>query len=197
MRRRLWWQICILDSRSAEDHGSDPSIFEHTFDTQMPLSINDADLKLDAKEAPQPRVGVSDMTFCLIHYEICALSRRLNYIPPGVGPCRMMPTTLPLEEKEKLIKECVARLETKYLQYCEDAGPLYWVAATVARLIFAKMSLIIYHPLIQPGALETLSADVKDRLFMASIEIIEYSRILETEASTKHWGWLFRTYTPW
>jgi len=32
---------------------------------------------------------------------------------------------------------------------------------------------------------------------MASIEIIEYSRILESEASTKQWGWLFHTYIQW
>jgi hypothetical protein len=56
------------------------------------------------------------------------------------------------------------------------------------------MSLIIYHPLIQPGRPHCLSDDTKDRLLRASIEIIEYSRILETEASTKKWGWLFRTY---
>lgn len=30
MRRRLWWQICILDVRASEDHGSDPTISEST-----------------------------------------------------------------------------------------------------------------------------------------------------------------------
>ncbi|ESZ93647.1 hypothetical protein SBOR_5952 [Sclerotinia borealis F-4128] len=198
MRRRLWWQICVLDVRASEDHGSDPSIFDHTFDTKFPLSINDADLDPDAKEPPQPREGVSEMTFVLIRFEICALSKRLQYTPPGRGPCPMgNPIRLTLEEKEELIKDCAARLEEKYLKYCENAGPLYWVAGTVARLIFAKMSLIIYHPLIQPGRPQCLSPDTKDRLLTASIEIIEYSRILETEATTKKWGWLFRTYVQW
>jgi len=31
MRRRLWWQICILDVRASEDHGSDPTISKFTF----------------------------------------------------------------------------------------------------------------------------------------------------------------------
>ncbi|PQE29949.1 fungal specific transcription factor domain-containing protein [Rutstroemia sp. NJR-2017a WRK4] len=198
MRRRLWWQICVLDVRASEDHGSDPSIFDHTFDTKFPLSINDADLDVDAKEFPPEREGVSEMTFVLIRFEICALSKRLQYTPPGRGPCPMgNPIKLTLEEKEELINEHSKKLEEKYLQYCEDAGPLYWVAATVARLVFAKMSLIIYHPLIQPGRPHCLSDDTKDRLLRASIEIIEYSRILETEASIKRWGWLFRTYVQW
>lgn len=197
MRRRLWWQVCILDTRASEDHGSDPSLMEQAFDTEFPLSINDSDLDPEATEFPPPRPGVSEMTFCLIRYEICHLSRRLSYVPPGSGPCKLAATQMTLEDKESLIRECSDRLEEKYLKYCEDAGPLYWVAATVARLITAKMSLIIYHPLTQPGKPNSLSQDIKDRLFMASIEIIEYSQILESEASTKHWGWLFHTYVQW
>ncbi|ATZ49898.1 hypothetical protein BCIN_05g02960 [Botrytis cinerea B05.10] len=198
MRRRLWWQICVLDVRASEDHGSDPSIFDHTFDTKFPLSINDEDLDPDAKEPPQPREGVSDMTFVLVRFEICALSKRLQYNAPGRGPFSSgNPTKLTLEEKEELIKETESRLEENYLKYCENAGPLCWVAGTVARLIFAKMSLIIYHPLIQPGRPQCLSPHTKNRLLKSSIEIIEYSRMLETEASTKKWGWLFRTYVQW
>ncbi len=39
MRRRLWWQVCILDSRSSEDHGCDPTIVEAQFDTKMVYSF--------------------------------------------------------------------------------------------------------------------------------------------------------------
>jgi hypothetical protein len=38
MRRRLWWQVCILDARSSEDHGCDPTIFEAHFDSKMVCS---------------------------------------------------------------------------------------------------------------------------------------------------------------
>ncbi len=198
MRRRLWWQVCILDTRASEDHGSDPSILDYSFDTKFPSSINDEDLDPSATEAPVPREGVSEMTFCLIRYEICSLTRKLTYTPPGETPCKLsgkLPLTL--EEKEEAIRNCSRHLEQTYLRYCEDAGPLYWVAATIARLIIAKMSLIIYHPLTQPGKPNSLSQDIKDRLFMASIEILEYSRILESEATTKQWGWLFHTYIQW
>jgi hypothetical protein len=198
MRRRLWWQICVLDVRAAEDHGSDPSIMDQSFDTELPLSINDIDLDPDATEPPVPRPGVSEMTFCLIRYEIGHLSRKLSYIPPGQGPGRDKALSLTLEDKERIIKETADHLEEKYLQYCENAGPLYWVAATVARLIIAKMTLIIYHPLTQPrNSNNPLPQNIRDRLFMASIEIIEYSQVLEAETSTKKWGWLFHTYIQW
>jgi hypothetical protein len=35
MRRRLWWQVCILDARSSEDHGCDPTIVQAQFDSKM------------------------------------------------------------------------------------------------------------------------------------------------------------------
>jgi hypothetical protein len=35
MRRRLWWQVCVLDARSSEDQGSDPTITDSQFDTKM------------------------------------------------------------------------------------------------------------------------------------------------------------------
>jgi hypothetical protein len=43
----------------------------------------------------------------------------------------------------------------------------------------------------------TLPQETKDKLFITSLENIEYSILLETEARTKKWGWLFRTYVQW
>ncbi|TVY43455.1 Bikaverin cluster transcription factor [Lachnellula subtilissima] len=171
MRRRLWWQVCILDIRASEDHGSDPSILDYSFDTELPISCNDEDLDPNDTEPPIRRHGVSEMTFCLIRYEICFLTRQLSYVAPGNAPYKT--ETLTIEDKEKLVRDTANHLEETYLQYCEDAGPLYWVAATVARLITAKFSLIIYSPLTSPGKPKTLSQDTRDRLFMATWRTID------------------------
>ena len=61
----------------------------------------------------------------------------------------------------------------------------------------AKMWLMVYHPFQRPGGRVVLPQETKDRLFITSIEIIEYSRLLETEAATSRWGWLLRTYVQW
>ena len=55
MRRRLWWQVCILDTRASEDHGSDPSIGDFSYDTEFPMSINDEDLDPLQTECPVRR----------------------------------------------------------------------------------------------------------------------------------------------
>lgn len=197
MRRRLWWQICTLDVRASEDHGCDPSIIEQSFDTKFPLNINDEDISPTMKDPPEEHEGATEMTFDLIRYSVSTTVRRLSYAPPGPGPCRTRNAGLSLEDKEHMIEDLHQYLEKKYLRHCDTTIPLRWVAATVARLIMAKMWLIVHHPFSRSDRGAGLPQQTRDRLFLTSIEVIEFSRLLETEKTTLKWGWLFRTYVQW
>ncbi|KAF2875847.1 hypothetical protein BDV95DRAFT_562751 [Massariosphaeria phaeospora] len=196
-RRRLWWQVCLLDARAAEDHGCDPTIVEAQFDTRMPLNINDTDLEPDMKEMPKERQGFTDMTFCVIRFELTNIFRRIIYIPPGPNRCNQFFANLTISEKEQWIGNCHQRLEEKYLKHCHNNSPLCWVTATVSRLVMSKMWLIVYHPHQRHDGGASLPQETKDKLFITSLENVEYSLLLETEARTMKWGWLFRTYVQW
>jgi hypothetical protein len=198
MRRRLWWQVCILDTRASEDHGCDPTITEQSFDTKMPLNINDVDITPDMKDFPDVKHGCTDMSFCLIRFEVSNTFRRINYIPPGPPKqCTEHEAGITLQEKEKWITECHERLEERYLKDCDMSVPLFWVTATVARLMMSKMWLMVYHPFQRQDGGATLPPETKEKLFITSLENIEYSTLLETEARTMKWGWLFKTYMQW
>ena len=197
LRRRLWWQICILDVRASEDQGCEPSISEPSFDTKFPLNINDSDITPTTEKTPQEREGATELTFDLIRYSVSTTVRRLSYIPPGSGPCKSKHASITLEEKEHIIEELHQYIEQRFLRHLDTNIPLHWVAATVARLVMAKMWLVIHHPLGRSDAGLGLPEDLKDRLLTTSVEVIEFSRLLETEESTKKWGWLFRTYIQW
>ncbi|KAH7067146.1 fungal-specific transcription factor domain-containing protein [Paraphoma chrysanthemicola] len=197
MRRRLWWQVCILDARSSEDHGCDPTIVEAQFDTKMPLNVNDSDLHPDMTDFPEERQGFTDMTFCLLRFEVANIFRRMLYVPPGPDRCNVFFAGLTIEQKEKWITECHQRMEEKYLANMDMTVPLCWVTATISRLIMSKMWLIVYHPHQRKDGGATLPQETKDKLFITSLENIEYSMLLETEARTMKWGWLFRTYVQW
>ena len=198
LRRRLWWHICTLDVRASEDHGVEPTIGEASFDTNFPLNLNDADIHPAMKEAPKEHEGATELTFDLMRFSVSTAVRRLSYAPPGPTPCRTKNASLSLEDKEKMIEELHQHLEEKYLRHCDTATvPLHWVAATVARLIIAKMWLVVHHPFQRSDAGAGLPQETRDRLFQTCIEIIEFSRLLETEKTTLKWGWLFRTYVQW
>ena len=197
MRRRLWWQICNLDVRSSEDHGINPSIVESTFDTKFPSNINDEDIDPSSTEIPKEHEGWTEATFDLIRYSVSTTVRRLSYAPSGPGPCRTNSAKQTLEDKEHIIEELHQYLERKYLKYCDLSVPLNWVAATVTRLIMAKMWLVVHHPLLRPDRGAGLPKESLDRLFLTSLEVLEFSRLLETENAVRKWGWLYATYQQW
>jgi hypothetical protein len=165
------------------------------------------------KKFPEERTGFTDMTFCIIRFEVANIFRRILYIPPGPNRCNEFFSNLSIPEKEKWISDCHQRLEDKYLKNCDMTIPLYWVTATLSRLVMSKMWLIVYHPHQRRdgGKITTplraghanrnigasLPQETKDKLFITSLENIEYSMLLETEARTMKWGWLFRTYVQW
>ncbi|KAF2198247.1 hypothetical protein GQ43DRAFT_483469 [Delitschia confertaspora ATCC 74209] len=196
MRRRLWWQVCILDARASEDHGCDPTLTESQFDTKLPLNVNDSDLYPSMTSLPEERIGFTDMTFCIIRFEVANIFRRILYVPPA-GRCNEYFSSLSIPEKEKWISEWQYRIEEKYLKHCDMSDPLPWVTATISRLIMSKMWLIAYHPHQRRDGGVSLPQSTRDKLFLTSLENVEYSTLLETEARTMKWGWLFRTYVQW
>nr|XP_036574332.1 transcriptional regulatory protein C139.03-like protein 10 [Colletotrichum truncatum]KAF6780747.1 transcriptional regulatory protein C139.03-like protein 10 [Colletotrichum truncatum] len=198
MRRRLWWSICTLDLRSAEELGSDLTIIDRSFDTELPSNINDSDIEPGMVEPPKPRQGRTDCAVSLVRYEICALSRRLHTVGSAMAGVCPRDAASSLEERERMLIEVYDRVEEKFLQHCfTDDDPLFWMAAMIARVIMAKMSLVIYQPMLFPGNGHELAGDIRDRLFVSAIEIVEYNYILNTDPRCKQWRWLFQTYRQW
>ncbi|KAK0732529.1 fungal-specific transcription factor domain-containing protein [Apiosordaria backusii] len=195
MRRRLFWAVCVLDLRSAEDQGTDLTVVEQTFDTQYPMNINDTDISPESTCLPEPRVGTTDMTFSLIRYEMCSLARSLHTMSSAMATVNPR-DAISLEEREKMLVDTQRRVEEQYLK--DSSEPMYWAAANITRVICAKMMLVIYQPVLFPGpGNEYLTDEVRARLFNASLEVFEYAHILNTDERCKQWRWLFQTYSQW
>jgi hypothetical protein len=163
----------------------------------MPINVNDEDLDPKMASLPESKTGCTQMTFGLIRFEISNTLRRLQYVPPGPRRCNKFFSELSVEKKEQWVRDLHERLENQYLKDTDMNVPLYWVVATISRLIMSKLWLIIYHPFQRLDGGSSLPQEVRDKLFSTSLENCEYSILLETEEKTKRWGWLFRTYTQW
>lgn len=199
LRRRVFWALCILDLRSAEDQGTDLTIVSQTYDTEFPLNINDADISEDSTELPQARQGATDMTFSLVRYEVCSLSRRLHTMTSSLAASCPRDAASSFEERESMLRTIYESVENKYFKdQAASCNPIIWTAANIARVIVAKMTLVIYQPMLFPGPNgEVLSDDIRERLFTAATEIFEYNHQLNSDPRSKQWRWLFQTYTQW
>lgn len=194
LRRRLWWQICLLDGRAAEDRGSDPMILEQAYNTMMPSNINDEDIDPDKDSEIVSKEGYTETTFCLICHEVSVTIRQLNYVPPGLNTIDHLPS---LAEKERLVTECHQRLEQNYLQYCDIAIPFSWATVIVTRMIMARMWLVVHKPLQRQGGGVSPPPVDKEKILLTATEVIEYAHLLETEASAFKWRWFFGTWHQW
>lgn len=192
IRRRIWWHICLLDARSSEDHGCEPIVHDAVFDTKLPLNVNDVDLSPHMTEFPREKEEATEMIFCLIRCQVTRTIRKIGYVPAslrGFGREK-----LSRESRLILMGELQQLLEGRYLRHCDPSVPLSLAAETVARLIIARMSLALHHPASHKGP---IPSDIRDRLFLTSIEIVKLSTLLLTNSALRKWNWYFKTHIQW
>jgi hypothetical protein len=191
MRRRVWWGVCNLDLRACEDQGTEVMITSHSFDTKIPLNINDADISPESRQMPTERDGVTDMSFTRITVGWCDIMRKI--MAHGVRN-----SAAGLEEQIRLLNEIYQTYEHGYLQYTTESGNIaYWVGVTIARLVMAKMTLIVFLPVLFSSPSEHFSDDIRTKLLVSAIEVAEYNHALNAEPACRKWRWIFQTYTHW
>ncbi|KAH2989205.1 hypothetical protein KXV25_009400 [Aspergillus fumigatus] len=185
------------DGRSSEYHGHEPIISKASFDTRLPLNVNDSDLTADMVQPPAERDGATEMTLSLIGFESISIVRKVSFIPPRHRQVRTTSsasvTELSLPKREALAEQLQSRLETRYLAYCDPADPFLFVSATVARLIIARVWLMVHYPCKRADSkgvsAALLQASLQDKIFHLAIEILERSCSVLCNLSIAHWAW--------
>jgi hypothetical protein len=173
LRRRVWHQISLLDLRSSEARGTFPTHL--SYDTKLPLNINDSDLGPETKSYPEPRVGLTDMTASLVRLEFTDITRLLH-------------KTSSMAVKEKMIEDFTRHLETTHIQYCVTAGPLERWCAKLARLTMKRMILMLFK------REKDLPQATSERLFFVSVEVIDLANQLRNDDYARRWDWFIRTH---
>lgn len=181
----------MLDVRASEDQGMEYTIPLGSFDTKLPLNINDTDIEPNAVQMPTEREGITDMTFPLVSAEIMEISKQMMTRGTKDG-------LLGMEEQSRLINEMYQKLDRRYLRYSVESGNIaYWVIVNVTRLVMAKMTLFVYLPLLFSSPNEQFSEEIRNKLLVAAIEVAEYNHALNAEHAARHWRWIYQTYTHW
>ena len=186
MRRRVWWQIILLDNRTAQLSGSKNSVVANHFDTNIPSNVNDADLNPNMTEMPLEHKGQTEMIFCLITYEIGKFAKDSGWQKLFTAPSP--------SSKDKIIDELEALLENKFLRHCDRSIPLHFLCLVVARSIITKMRLSAHHPRYRKDVNSAMAHEERDRLFNLSLETIEYDTLVHSTKSLKRFLWHVKVY---
>lgn len=191
IRRRLWWQICILDVRTAEDNGSDPHILSTSFTTRFPSNVNDASLHADMSEMPQANLGRTEMSFTLVRFEGSNFARRIVFSDKFCQENSYEILTAP--EKCVVINKFREQVEQQYLSTLDKSIPLDFITAASIRLILVKLKLTVNKPRVRQNQHLIMQKSFR----RTCVEILERARMLRQYEKGRQWLWLFQTYLEW
>ncbi|KAJ5296928.1 uncharacterized protein N7443_007821 [Penicillium atrosanguineum] len=192
MRRRIWWQIFVLDTRIAEDDISEPCILESQFQNKFPSSISDADLDHDMSEIPKAQPGKSEMLFSLVRLETSYFTRLVLFSDQFTEK-NSYPTISTSQEKCKAIDRFKERIELEYLSHCDTSIPLDFVTAESCRLIIAKLKLTV----TKPQNRESQQVLTQESFRETCTEILKRAKEFRLHERSKRWLWIFQTYIEW
>ncbi|RYP46554.1 hypothetical protein DL768_007270 [Monosporascus sp. mg162] len=175
-RRRLWWQICLMDARAAGPRSSGFSVSESMFDTKMPANVNDADISANLSIVTGLRSYIATVAFDQIR--ILDLFRRgvreieEKYLV-GLGTDRPIDSFI-----ANMARLSFARIELILQQ----------------ELTFPRNHSLNSFDSLTVSPRQTAS----EAAFSKAIPILEYTWTLEHEPAWRPWRWLLgSSLTPW
>ncbi|QYS96906.1 Zn(2)-C6 fungal-type domain-containing protein [Trichoderma simmonsii] len=191
LRRRLWWQICTLDIRVAEEFGREPFILEPSLRTELPLNISDMSLDPDVRELPSQQRGRSEMLFSLVRFEVSNFARRIVFSDKF---CQSNGYRIMNEaQKCREVDQFRERLEKQYLSYCDKGAPLDCITVKSSRLILANLKLAA----CKPRANQNRGIPLRAGYRKACEEVLQHAHALRQYSKGRRWLWLFQTYVEW
>ncbi|MCJ1268877.1 hypothetical protein MMC22_008765 [Lobaria immixta] len=198
MRRRLWWQIVVLDIHASEDRGSDPMIHGATFNTKIPSNINDEDLDPESSHPVSSRSGFTAMTFCIIAHEMWQLNQECRIIVPYFpGNDAKHFQAAPFEDKRDVLSKFQQHVEQEYLAHLDPRKPIAWITCMVTRLILKRFWLAAYHPLSKEQRDTHNEWITRERLLLTTVELMEHAHYLEIEPLTAQFEWFMTSWVQW
>ncbi|QGA14545.1 hypothetical protein EYB26_002200 [Talaromyces marneffei] len=184
MRRRLWWQILLIDGRAAQlAHSPGPIMLSSGLDFTLPSNLNDADISPSMTGQPIPHEGPTEILFCLLRYE---LGKFLN----EQGSSLHSPS-VSVVEKDRLIDKFEKHIERLYLRFCDPALPLHLMASGGARSAICKMRLMAHHPSQQH---DTEDAGRTSDILNWSVRMVEYDVLGQSTELLRNFSWHLNVY---
>lgn len=191
LRRRLWWQIVILDGRTAQLTGAsmNPGIQLYG-DTKQPLGVNDDYLVPSMSALPSPSPVTTEMVFCSVRIEIGVWMIEQK--------CLLDFATSP-ERRTKFLKsidELESHIEEKYLRAINTDIPLNLLTTYLARSAVCQLRLSVYHPNHRPEGTSELDGEQMDMLLENSLEVIRYDILSHSSGSLQRFLWHIANFFP-
>lgn len=166
MRLRVWWQIMLLDGRTAQLSGQTRMFNGDMPDYPLPANLNDSDINPKMTGAPPPILDrPTEMIFCLLRYEMgkqLIIQGRTLHDP-----------TATIAQRDAVLDEVAAFFQDKYIALLDPAIPVHQIAEAGARAAINKLRLMAHHPGQYPDKGKSMPQAEHDMLFETSVNMVD------------------------
>ncbi|KAI6081155.1 fungal-specific transcription factor domain-containing protein [Hypoxylon rubiginosum] len=217
LRRRLWWQLIVLDIRASEDRGTTTIVARDSYDAHLPLNLNDTDFGPESTGPLVERQGPTDVTFSLCTARSSGIFLYVEHAhqaaqgQPVGGPsgssggcgsgevCAVAPAPRSVEETVRYAQG----LEAQFVATADPSHAASYLASVAVRLIILKLWLIMQYPLHprrrpRPASREQVSGIFpSEATLRTAISIVELNEYLRIGPYGDRFRWWADTYVQW
>ncbi|KAJ5426148.1 hypothetical protein N7465_001218 [Penicillium sp. CMV-2018d] len=200
MRRRIWFQLMIIDATSAQFCGVASTPLPATIDVQPPMNANDSDLDPRMTEPAYEKPGPTEMMFVLARSAFGKwLLRVSNQVESSnTGPWAFLSSpSMSLKDKDKTIDELEAHLEDRFLRHCDKSIPLHMVTAMMVRSAIHYTRLMAHHPRQYQDPNTRISQAEKNVIFENCLKMTEYTDSAQNNPVVRKYSWHMVNHMPW
>lgn len=147
MRRRLWWQLVVLDVLTAQDNDADPSIHEHSFTTSVPRNVDDHVLDIIMSTPADNSPGRTEMLFPLRTIELARTARRVLFSDSFTASNAYR--VLSYEERLKHVADLEATLRAHDETHLDQSTAICSMTRRFTSVETSRMTIVLQH-LAQP-----------------------------------------------
>lgn len=199
MRRRLWWQISILDFRSAELTGSGRFGDINLSNSQPPSNVDDAEIYPEMKEPPVSHTKATEMIACLLRCEFGyfwkeKIMQKSKITMENLRLASPWETTL--EERDANIHELEQRIEEKYLRYCDPSIPIQFLCILIGRAAINSMRLMAHHPRKYANP-EEIPLSEREFLWNVSLKLLKSDCMAHASKELQRFMWHSNVFFQW
>jgi hypothetical protein len=196
IRRRLWWQIIILEGFSQKVAGTGTGTTVLMGNVKMPSNLNDSDLFPGMKELPQESDRATDMMFFLIRCHVGDFMKRFEAPQASLDGAWSKLTTRKIDVAVKLraIEDLEARFEEKFLRHCDSSIAWHFMCTHLAKAVIFMMRFMVYGAEYQ-GKTETQAQ--KDALFNLALQVCSSQNLAYSMREMQGFVWHVNAQFQW
>lgn len=126
IRRRVWCHLQGLENSTAEEGQSRGKSVMANSNVKLPSNLNDCDLDPEMIQAPEPRSGITDMTFPTLRFEIHRLVFELLAIKMRHSSGWNQGLSL-RDMQSEYLETTKSRLQEQFICHLDPSRPYDWM----------------------------------------------------------------------